>query len=61
MDTNKQRGRPPGSRNAKPTRREVAGYYALLRSAADDGNVQAAAELISLSCSEQPENKSHGV
>ncbi|WP_156963047.1 hypothetical protein [Halomonas alkaliantarctica] len=53
--------RPKGAKNAKPSRREVASYYAMLRSAADAGDVKAAAELIRLSCSEQPENKRHGV
>ena len=53
--------RPKGAKNAKPSRREVASYYAMLRSAADGGNVQAAAELIRLSCSEQSGNKRHGV
>lgn len=67
MQTNTS-GRPKGSRNAKPTKQAIAGYYGLLRSAADDGDTNAAAHLIQLdlmsrsaSCSEQPENKLHGV
>lgn len=61
MNTTKPRGRPEGSCNAKPTKQAINGYYRLLRNAANGGDVQAAAELIRLSCSEQPESKRHGV
>lgn len=37
-----------GKRNIRPTKPEVAGYYALLRSAADNGDILAAAELIKI-------------
>lgn len=40
--------RAKGSRNTKPTRAAIATYYAMLRSAADEGDVAAAAELIKL-------------
>ena len=43
-----RRGRPKGSRNAKPSRKAVAAYYALLRSAADSGDIHAAGKLIEL-------------
>lgn len=42
------KGRPAGSRNAKPTKQAIAGYYGLLRSAADNGDTTAAAHLIQL-------------
>lgn len=48
MSTTKQPGRPKGRHNAKPTQREVAGYFELLRGAADAGDVVAAAKLIEL-------------
>lgn len=41
-------GRPKGRRNTKPSRRDVADYYALLREAADRGDVVAAGKLIEL-------------
>ncbi|WP_163650737.1 hypothetical protein [Modicisalibacter sp. 'Wilcox'] len=37
-----------GKRNVKPTKREVAGYYALLKSAAESGDTDAARHLIDL-------------
>lgn len=37
-----------GRKNIKPTEGEVAGYYSLLRSAASEGDVNAAANLISI-------------
>lgn len=40
--------RTKGSRNTKPTRAAIQNYYALLRSAADQGDVNAAAKLIEL-------------
>mgnify|MGYP000032302552 CR=1 FL=1 len=52
MQTNTN-GRPKGSRNAKPTKRAIAGYYGLLRSAADQGDIVAAAELIKIHTAEQ--------
>lgn len=58
-------GRRAGSRNTKPTQAAVAGYYELLKSYADNGDIRAAAALIELHerrcCSEQPENKRHGL
>lgn len=42
-------GRPAGHRNYKPTAKEVAGYYQLLKGAADKGDLDAAAKLIELS------------
>lgn len=48
MQTNTE-GRPKGSRNAKPSKKAISGYYKLLRSAADGGDVNAAAKLIELS------------
>lgn len=47
MQTNTN-GRPKGSRNAKPTKRAIAGYYGLLRSAADQGDTSAAGWLCQL-------------
>lgn len=41
-------GRPKGSRNAKPSQKAITGYYKLLRSAADQGDTLAAAELIKI-------------
>lgn len=40
--------RPSGSPNIKPTRQEIAGYYRLLRNAAQNGDTQAAGELLRL-------------
>lgn len=58
--------RTKGSRNIKPTKTAIANYYALLRSAADKGDVTAAGWLCQLDqhsrhCSEQRENKRDGV
>lgn len=47
MQTNTE-GRPKGSRNAKPSQKAISGYYKLLRSAADQGDALAAAELIKI-------------
>lgn len=52
MQTNAS-GRPRGSRNAKPSQKSINGYYKLLRSAADNGDTQAAAELIKIHNAEQ--------
>lgn len=41
-------GRPRGSRNTKPSKAAVANYYALLRQAADNGDINAAGKLIEL-------------
>ncbi|MGP9549776.1 hypothetical protein [Halomonas sp. AOP42-D1-22] len=46
MSTTKQPGRPKGSRNAKPSRKAVNGYYGLLRSAADEGDTASAGLLV---------------
>ncbi|WP_280569765.1 hypothetical protein [Chromohalobacter sp. 296-RDG] len=48
MSTMKQPGRPKGRHNAKPTKREVAGYLEMLRGAAQAGDVNAARHLIDL-------------
>ena len=48
-----RRGRPPGSRNRKPSKREIAGYIDLLRDAAQGGDVQAAATLVQIHTAEQ--------
>ncbi|MEA3250554.1 MAG: hypothetical protein U9Q35_03085 [Pseudomonadota bacterium] len=40
--------RPKGARNVKPSREAIQGYYRLLSDAADNGDTQAAAELIKL-------------
>lgn len=42
-------GRPSGGRNVRPTAKEVATYYELLRGAAQQGDINAAAKLIELS------------
>ena len=47
MQTNTN-GRPKGSRNAKPSQKSISGYYKLLRSAADQGDINAAGKLIEL-------------
>lgn len=39
-------GRAKGSRNIKPSKRAIAGYYGLLKSAADEGDVNAAGLLV---------------
>lgn len=41
-------GRPKGSRNAKPSQKAIQGYYALLRDAADQGDINAAGWLVSI-------------
>lgn len=67
MNAQKPRGRPAGSCNLKPSRESVRNYYALLRSAADQGDINAAGKLIELDlldrkrCSEQLEINRHGV
>lgn len=48
MNTQKSRGRPAGSCNSRPSRESVRNYYALLRSAADQGDINAAGKLIEL-------------
>ncbi|MDL4861979.1 hypothetical protein NPJ88_006515 [Halomonas elongata] len=53
MSTTKQPGRPKGRHNTKPTKQEVAGYFELLRGAADAGDVNAAAKLIELNILER--------
>lgn len=52
MQTNTN-GRPKGSCNAKPSQKAISGYYKLLRSAADQGDIVAAAELIKIHTAEQ--------
>ena len=67
MNAQKSPGRPAGSCNIKPSRESVRSYYALLRSAADGGDINAAGKLIELDllerqrCSEQAEISRHGV
>jgi hypothetical protein len=46
-------GRPKGSRNRKPSKREIASYIDLLRDAAQGGDVQAAATLVQIHTAEQ--------
>jgi len=46
--TQRTPGRPRGSRNTKPSKAAVANYYALLRQAADAGDINAAGKLIEL-------------
>lgn len=41
-------GRPCGRHNIRPTRQEVAGYFELLRGAAQQGDIDAARHLIDL-------------
>ncbi|WP_046080101.1 hypothetical protein [Halomonas sp. HG01] len=41
-------GRPRGSRNRKPSKTAIRNYYALLREAADKGDINAAGKLIEL-------------
>ena len=58
--------RPKGRRNIKPTKAEIGGYFALLRNAADKGDVTAAGWLCQLDlhsrhCSEQREQKRNDV
>ena len=48
-----RRGRPKGSRNRKPTKREIAGYIELLRGRAEEGDVQAAGWLVQIHTAEQ--------
>lgn len=40
--------RTKGATNAKPTKKALRNYYAMLRSAADQGNLEAAGKLIEL-------------
>lgn len=40
--------RPRGRKNTRPTQAEVSAYYQLLKSAASDGDVDAARHLIEL-------------
>lgn len=40
--------RPKGSKQTRPTSKAIVGYYELLKSAADKGDVNAAAELIKI-------------
>lgn len=51
-------GRPKGAKNAKPTRQAIAGYYGLLRNAADNGDINAAGKLLELDLIEQRHAKS---
>lgn len=44
--TNTRPGRPRGSRNTKPSKAAVAGYYRLLAGAADQGDTAAAGALV---------------
>lgn len=39
-------GRPPGSRNTRPSKRAIANYYKLLSEKADKGDTQAAGWLV---------------
>lgn len=48
MIDSKQAGRPQGSRNNKPTKAAIAGYFRMLRAKADKGDTYAAAKLIEL-------------
>ena len=49
----KRPGRPRGSRNRKPSKREIANYIDLLRDKAQAGDVHAAGWLVSLHHAEQ--------
>jgi len=43
-----RRGRPRGSRNTRPSKAAIAGYYRLLQMKADQGDVAAAGKLLEL-------------
>ena len=46
--------KPARGRQSRPTRAEVAAYYELLRTKANDGDVQASAALIALAENRYP-------
>ncbi|MEA1081974.1 hypothetical protein [Marinobacter qingdaonensis] len=50
------RGRPRGSRNIKPSRKAVRGYYQLLREKAEQGDTMAAGWLAQLDLLNQKES-----
>ncbi|HBP41914.1 MAG: hypothetical protein ACTJG4_03045 [Vreelandella alkaliphila] len=48
MNAQKAPGRQRGASNIKPTAKEIAGYYQLLKGAAQQGDTLAASELIKI-------------
>ncbi|WP_168203165.1 hypothetical protein [Marinobacter fonticola] len=51
--------RPKGSKQTRPTSKAIVGYYELLKSAADNGDTLAAAELIKINIMEKTRGATH--